>query len=405
MILFAILAGLVSGAISVFLPMLLGGSSGWRTTVSRWFGSVGLGYVRTASAAVFGITISTAIGLGVSDHTHRPVTYLVWYGLALMALAAIIATTVLIDRTEPPEVSADEPKPPPVRKPRNILGQASGRLIEDELVKLIDEWRKLRASEFGETSAPAYNVLERKTSDFLSAALGDAERQRFQSNRGVAASTRNALVDLRITALEALRDNPRRWHFRRDLSGLQAAVGARRSLDRGERIAIADSPLAEIYGSEQDDLDSTADVSEPDDGEKAPADAPESVRPADQEPSAARDAPSSKPRRRSRPASLASLEKLYTDGDRMLKATNPLSPISSFGYGPAPTEADVDAWKRRVLSALPQAYRNQFQIGPLQAEQTSPFGNLGTLGLPESETARRLRLHLAELQKIMGAMV
>jgi hypothetical protein len=94
----AILGGLVSGAVSVLLPKLLGASSGWSVKLSRLFGWVKLGYVRAAGGAVFGIAVSAAIGLSTSNEPHQTMTYIAWYGLAFLGLAVVIAATVLIDQ-------------------------------------------------------------------------------------------------------------------------------------------------------------------------------------------------------------------------------------------------------------------------------------------------------------------
>lgn len=98
MLLAALIGGLVAGSVSILLPKLLGASSGWSVKFSRWFGALGLGYVRTAGAAVFGIAAPTAIGLSASNVSHRTVTYVVWYSAAFVGLVVAIASTVVIDR-------------------------------------------------------------------------------------------------------------------------------------------------------------------------------------------------------------------------------------------------------------------------------------------------------------------
>ena len=101
---------------------------------------------------------------------------------------------------------------------------------------------------------------------------------------------------------------------------------------------------------------------------------------------------------------MTELERLYTEGDRMLKATNPLGAGGGLlGYGPPPSGEDIDEWKRRVLSALPPGARGKFQVAPLKAEPNANLVRVG-LGFPESEKAQRLRRHLEVLERIMGRM-
>jgi hypothetical protein len=100
---------------------------------------------------------------------------------------------------------------------------------------------------------------------------------------------------------------------------------------------------------------------------------------------------------------LAALEKLYTEGDGMLKAGNPLAAIGLGGHGPAPTEAAVEDWKKRVLATLPQQYRGGFQVASIKAKSTHAL--LMTAVYPlESEHVSRLRPHLLKLEEIIGKM-
>ncbi|MEX2448992.1 MAG: hypothetical protein WD404_09675 [Solirubrobacterales bacterium] len=110
--------------------------------------------------------------------------------------------------------------------------------------------------------------------------------------------------------------------------------------------------------------------------------------------------------RSSSPSGMAALEKLYTEGDRMQKAATPF--IAAVGglmsYGPPPSDADIDNWKRRVLEALPPAARGKFRVAPLKAEVDSPIARMAGLGSMESEKARRLKRHMQVLEEIMGRL-
>jgi hypothetical protein len=97
-----LLAGVLASGISVLVGKLYGSA---RPRVPRWLGSVKLTYVRSAAAGVLGISLSAGIGLSTSDHTHRMVSYLLWYGMAAIALVVVIVTTVGIDR----QVRKDRP--------------------------------------------------------------------------------------------------------------------------------------------------------------------------------------------------------------------------------------------------------------------------------------------------------
>lgn len=93
-----VLGGIVGGALSVAVPKLFGGSEGWSLQLGRAFSWIKLGYVRAAGGAVFGVSISAALSLSISNEPHHKVTYLVWYGVAFLSLAVAIVATVLIDR-------------------------------------------------------------------------------------------------------------------------------------------------------------------------------------------------------------------------------------------------------------------------------------------------------------------
>lgn len=47
---------------------------------------------------MFGVTIATAVNLSTSDHTHEKATYIVWYGVATLAVAMALVATIVIER-------------------------------------------------------------------------------------------------------------------------------------------------------------------------------------------------------------------------------------------------------------------------------------------------------------------
>jgi hypothetical protein len=92
----AVLGGIAGAVVSVLLPPLLGAA---RQRVPSWFGFVRIAYVRTVAAGIFGLTAATAISISTDDHSHRAVTYIVWYVAAACALIVIVAATIVIDRS------------------------------------------------------------------------------------------------------------------------------------------------------------------------------------------------------------------------------------------------------------------------------------------------------------------
>ena len=54
--------------------------------------------VRSTALTLFMLAAPTGIALSNSDHSHREVSYVAWYGLAAFALIVIVATTRIIDR-------------------------------------------------------------------------------------------------------------------------------------------------------------------------------------------------------------------------------------------------------------------------------------------------------------------
>ena len=96
---------------------------------------------------------------------------------------------------------------------------------------------------------------------------------------------------------------------------------------------------------------------------------------------------------------LAPIEGLYSEGKAMLLATNPMT--VGMVFGPAPTDAKIDNWKGRVLSALPEPHRKRFRLEPLDPK---PFTHLALMPIGDSQQAGRLRNHLAVLERIMKDM-
>jgi len=90
-----ILGGVAGATVSIAIPWLLGAARQW---VPRWFGFLRVAHVRTVAGAIFGLTAAAGISLSISDHSHKELTYIVWYGLAAFALVVVIVTTVVIER-------------------------------------------------------------------------------------------------------------------------------------------------------------------------------------------------------------------------------------------------------------------------------------------------------------------
>jgi len=97
-------------------------------TIPTWLGVFRLAYLRTALGAVFGLAAAAGISLRISDHSHHTVSYLVWYGLAALALVGIVVTTVVIDRkSERPRDEGNAPPPAvllpdPTERPDRSVG-------------------------------------------------------------------------------------------------------------------------------------------------------------------------------------------------------------------------------------------------------------------------------------------
>jgi len=68
--------------------------------VVRLFGFMTLKYVRGIAGGVFALTAAAGIALSISDHSHRLISYVAWYGAAGVAFVVAAVTTVIIDRRE-----------------------------------------------------------------------------------------------------------------------------------------------------------------------------------------------------------------------------------------------------------------------------------------------------------------
>ena len=140
----AILGGLVSAVASIAVPLLLGAAQQW---IPRWFGFLRIAYVRTAAATVGGLAAAAGISLSISDHSHKELTYIVWYGIAAFGFVVSFALTIVIDRRlmrEAPAADATHRQAgsagsgsPPVQPPltqadrRRILRETEGRLARE----------------------------------------------------------------------------------------------------------------------------------------------------------------------------------------------------------------------------------------------------------------------------------
>jgi hypothetical protein len=72
MVAIGVLGALVGLALGILLPRLWGTA---REHVPRLLGVIKLTWLRAAGGAVFGLSITTAIGLNYNGHGHKPMTY------------------------------------------------------------------------------------------------------------------------------------------------------------------------------------------------------------------------------------------------------------------------------------------------------------------------------------------
>ncbi|HEY3864471.1 MAG TPA: hypothetical protein VGL54_00110 [Solirubrobacteraceae bacterium] len=204
----AILGGAAGAVVSVVLPMLLGAA---RQRVPRWFGFVRIAYVRTVAVTVFGVAITTGINLSTSDHSHRPLSYIVWYGVAAIALIAALAATIVIDRrlardadSVPPTQAAVNPRNATMNRfIRRAFHEHKGRRSVIEALSPAERERILRES--GERAAREIHDPTLRALDKDNEAAAKAER----ASTGTRAGRREAqgrellwrLAELRVNAM------------------------------------------------------------------------------------------------------------------------------------------------------------------------------------------------------------
>jgi hypothetical protein len=121
--------------------------------------------------------------------------------------------------------------------------------IEEELVSLVDEWKLVRGDAFGEPDYGTFKLWADRTSEFIRRVFGETERQRFESDGPEVLSTLRQSADLRIRALERLRDHPEDWQIQADGQELEEAIASRRRLSPGDRIVLAGTQLSNDVGS------------------------------------------------------------------------------------------------------------------------------------------------------------
>jgi hypothetical protein len=200
-------------------------------------------------AAGPGITALVGVGLQLAD------VRLHWLGYVLIAAAFAWAFALIVHAAWGRVGKRSEPT------------DDIRRLIAQELVSAIDDWRIVRGDGFTGTSYQAYSVLNRKTSEFVRDVFGETERQRFESNEGEQSKTLERDAELRIRALERLRDRPEDWDLRADREAIEYAIRNRRSYGQGDRIVVADwSPRERLAGfaeSEGEHGDLSVDLGRP----------------------------------------------------------------------------------------------------------------------------------------------
>jgi len=117
--------------------------------------------------------------------------------------------------------------------------------VRKELVALIDEWKAIRGDAFRGTDYGTYSCWKERTSEFIDAIFGGEERQLFEGNGTADPPTIEKSADLRIQALEALRERSASWSILLDRDGVDRAVAARRKLTPEDQIVISATPALE----------------------------------------------------------------------------------------------------------------------------------------------------------------
>jgi hypothetical protein len=119
----AILGGIVGAVLSIGVPKVLSTAPQW---VPRWFGWLRIAHVRTAAATVGGLAAAAGISLSISDHSHKDVTYIVWYGIAGFGFATAVALSIVIDR-RPAKPSPRREVETSARTPNDTMNRLLGR--------------------------------------------------------------------------------------------------------------------------------------------------------------------------------------------------------------------------------------------------------------------------------------
>lgn len=220
-------------------------------------------YVRWAAGLLFLLGVARAVLDLVSDD---PVTALT---LGLFAASVFLLSLPLFepirqkrrraakaDQRQPARVRRVKLPAPSARPPKSEYlkrikrnERRAARAFERELVALVDEWKLVRGNAFSGTDFGTYSLWERKSCEFIGDILGEAERQRFQSNGDEVNLTLERQAELRIRALERLRDDPGRWKLvGKSRDHVRTASEKRRLLSPQERIVLAGTPeLAKTY--------------------------------------------------------------------------------------------------------------------------------------------------------------
>jgi hypothetical protein len=178
-----VLFGAVSALASFVLPRFFEAPSGWNIEVPSWLGFIRLAYVRTAGATVFGLAGSAAIGLSLSNDGHRPVTYVVFYGLAVLGLAVAVITTIVIDRRDSaPAAHLHQPGYPPVLSNAHIGVEDEVSLAYEEALEMARIIRPEPLTPEGAVVLTALPDWEEKTALFLGSVLGSPYRAAFRGS-------------------------------------------------------------------------------------------------------------------------------------------------------------------------------------------------------------------------------
>lgn len=151
-------AGLTASLISALFGHFFGNR---RLRLRKFLGVLTVTEVRTTAAGVLGIALSTGIGLSTSDHRHRTLSYVLWYGSALAALVVVIACTVVERRRsgseapDGPMTIRRSPSLSPSHRQRGILAAAPTSTIRRKAARP-------SAESNGENSPPTPSQLADK---------------------------------------------------------------------------------------------------------------------------------------------------------------------------------------------------------------------------------------------------